>query len=127
MTGWLGIRIMCPSGTKCLPTESCFSELAILKSSLGCWSSTKQTSSSSHWKLTCSCHDMAEKIAYVALNYNHPLTHYKTNSFYTMYNAKSDKLYWPNMFLNINQTFPGNVITHLPVIYNWYWIGKNCS
>ena len=113
MTGCLGIRIMCLSGTKCLPTESCFSELAILKSSLVCWSSTKQTSSSSH-------QHMAEKIAYAAINNNHPLTHYKTNSFYTMYNAKSDKLYWPNMFLNINQTFPGNVITHLPVIYNWY-------
>ena len=22
-TGWLGIRIMCPSGAKCLPAESC--------------------------------------------------------------------------------------------------------
>ena len=27
-----------------------------------CWSSTKRTSSSSHWKLTCSRHDTAEKL-----------------------------------------------------------------
>jgi hypothetical protein len=24
-TGWIGIRIMCPSGAKCLSVESCFS------------------------------------------------------------------------------------------------------
>ena len=28
-TGWLGIRIMCPSGVTCLHTECCFSELAL--------------------------------------------------------------------------------------------------
>jgi len=27
----LGIRIRCPSGTTCLSTDCCFSELAILK------------------------------------------------------------------------------------------------
>jgi hypothetical protein len=27
-----------------------------------CWSRTKRTSSSSHWKLTCSRHDIAEKL-----------------------------------------------------------------
>ena len=32
------------SGVSCLPVD--------------CWSSTKLTSSSSHWKLTCSCHDI---------------------------------------------------------------------
>ena len=26
-TGWLGIRIMCPSGATCLPADCCFSEL----------------------------------------------------------------------------------------------------
>ena len=29
MTGWLGIRIMCPSGATCLPADCCFSELAL--------------------------------------------------------------------------------------------------
>ena len=28
-TGWLGIRIMCPSGATCLPADYCFSELAL--------------------------------------------------------------------------------------------------
>ena len=28
-TGWLGIRIMCPSGAICLPADCCFSELAL--------------------------------------------------------------------------------------------------
>ena len=28
-TGCLGIRIMCPSGTTCLPADCCFSELAL--------------------------------------------------------------------------------------------------
>ena len=28
-TGWLGIRIMCPSGALCLPADSCFSELVL--------------------------------------------------------------------------------------------------
>jgi len=31
-------------------------------SNSACWSSTKRTSSSSHWKLTCSRHDIAEKL-----------------------------------------------------------------
>jgi hypothetical protein len=35
-----------------------------------CWCSTQWTSSSSHWKLTCSRHDIAEKLA---LNNNHSL------------------------------------------------------
>ena len=62
MTGWLGIRIMCPSGATCLPADCCFSELALLKSNSACLSRTKRTSSSSHWKLTCSRHDIAEKL-----------------------------------------------------------------
>ena len=28
-TGWLGIRIMCPIEQTCLPTDVCFSELAL--------------------------------------------------------------------------------------------------
>jgi hypothetical protein len=28
-TGWLGMRIMFPSGATCLPADSCFSELAL--------------------------------------------------------------------------------------------------
>ena len=45
--GWLGIRIMCPSGATCLPTDCCFSELSLCKSNFVCWSRTKRTSSSS--------------------------------------------------------------------------------
>jgi hypothetical protein len=54
-TGWLGIRIMCQSGATCLPTDCCFSELAlkiyyradIIIISLN---------------VTCSLHDMAENL-----------------------------------------------------------------
>ena len=28
-TGWLRIKIMCQSGTTCLPTDCCFSDMAI--------------------------------------------------------------------------------------------------
>ena len=31
-TGWLGIRIMFPSGATCLPADCCFSRIALLKS-----------------------------------------------------------------------------------------------
>ena len=31
--GWLGIRIMCPNGATCPPTDCCFSELAKLYNS----------------------------------------------------------------------------------------------
>ena len=31
-TGWLGIRIMCPSGATYLSADCCFSELALKKS-----------------------------------------------------------------------------------------------
>ena len=41
-----------------------------------CWSNTQRTSSSFHWKLTCSHHKIAEKIAELALNNNHSLTHF---------------------------------------------------
>ena len=29
MTGWFGIRIMCPSAVTCLPADCCFNELAL--------------------------------------------------------------------------------------------------
>ena len=35
-------------------------QLALWKSNWACWSRTKRTSSSSHWKLTCSRRDIAE-------------------------------------------------------------------
>jgi hypothetical protein len=49
-------------GATCLPADCCFGELALYKSNSACCSSTKRTSSSSHWKLTCSRHDIAEKL-----------------------------------------------------------------
>ena len=53
----------------CLPADSCFSELELYKSNSACWSSTRRTSSSSsHWKLTCSRHDIAKKIVELALS-----------------------------------------------------------
>ena len=52
-------RKMCPSGTTCLTVECCFSEVAVEISNSACWSSTKQRSSSSRWKLTCSRHDQS--------------------------------------------------------------------
>jgi hypothetical protein len=51
-TGWLGLRIMCPSGATCLPADCCFSEVALERSNEACWSSTKWTSSSFHWMLS---------------------------------------------------------------------------
>jgi len=44
-----------------LTADCCFSELALLKSNSACWSSTKRTSLS-HQIVTCSCHDIAEKL-----------------------------------------------------------------
>jgi hypothetical protein len=61
-TGWLGIRIMCQSGATGLPADCCFSELTLYKPNSACWSSAKRTSSSFHWKLACSRHDIAEKL-----------------------------------------------------------------
>jgi hypothetical protein len=42
-----------------ITTDCCFSELALCKSNSACWSRTKQTSSSSQWKLTCSRDNIA--------------------------------------------------------------------
>jgi hypothetical protein len=46
--GWLGIRIMCPSGATYLTAGCCFNELALATSNSECRSSTKRISSSSH-------------------------------------------------------------------------------
>ena len=40
----------------------CFSGVALYKFNSACWSRTKQTSSSFHWKLICSRHNIAAKI-----------------------------------------------------------------
>ena len=40
----------------------CFSGVALYKSNSACWSRTKRTSSSFHWKLICSRHNIAAKI-----------------------------------------------------------------
>ena len=57
-----GIRIMCLSGATCLSADCCFSEQHYKNPNSAFWSSTTQTSSSSHCKLTCSRHDIAEKL-----------------------------------------------------------------
>ena len=69
--------MMCQIGATCLHADCCFSELALYKSNSVCWSRTKRTSSSSsHWKWTCSRHDIAENIAELALKtITHSLTH----------------------------------------------------
>jgi hypothetical protein len=54
-TGWLGIRIMCPSCSICLSWTIASVSLHSF------WSNTKRTSSSSHWKLTSSHHNITEK------------------------------------------------------------------
>ena len=69
---------MCPRGATGIPADCCLSELELLKSNSACWSRTNWTSSSSHYKLTCSRHDMAAKIVELAFNNTHSLTHLKT-------------------------------------------------
>jgi hypothetical protein len=46
----------------CLTADCWFSVLALAKSNSACWSRTKQTSLSPHWKLTCPRHDIAGKL-----------------------------------------------------------------
>ena len=52
-------------------------ELALWKSNDACWSDIKRTSSSSHWKLTCYRHDIAEKL--LCYKYKHLFTHLTWN------------------------------------------------
>jgi hypothetical protein len=44
------------------PRSTALEVSTLTKSNPGCWSSTKRSSSSSHWKLACSRHDIAEKL-----------------------------------------------------------------
>ena len=66
-TVWLGLSIMCLSGTTCLLAECCFSKLSLYKSDSSCWSNTKRLSSSSaaatlsYQNITCSRHDISAK------------------------------------------------------------------
>jgi hypothetical protein len=48
--------MICLSGATCLTADCCFSERAICKLNSASLSRIKRTSSSSHWKLTCSRH-----------------------------------------------------------------------
>jgi hypothetical protein len=68
---------MCPSMATCLSDSCCFSELAPLKSNSACWSSTKQTLSSFHWKLTC--HHFIDKYQFHSLWF-HLIDHYTTDA-----------------------------------------------
>ena len=62
-TGWLRIRKKCIRVVwHFYPWTVVFSELALKIFNSVCWSSTKQTSSSSHQAAMCSRHDMAEKL-----------------------------------------------------------------
>jgi hypothetical protein len=72
-TGVLNIRIMCPRGATCLPAVCCFNDIT-LKSNYVRWSSTKQTSSS-HQKGSMFSLWYSWRIAHLALNNNHSLTH----------------------------------------------------
>jgi hypothetical protein len=56
-TGWFEIM----NGRHVYP-QTCFSELALYKFNSACWSRTKRTSSSSHWKLTCTRHNITENL-----------------------------------------------------------------
>jgi hypothetical protein len=72
-TGWLGIRIMCQSGRKCLPAECCFSELALKKSKSVCWYLSKtDIIISSKCNLFSPWYSWQ---AHLTLNNNHSLTH----------------------------------------------------
>ena len=73
-TGWVAIGIMCPSGATCISAYCCLSKQALYKSNEACWSSTKRTSSSSHRKLTCPRHNVAEIFAELSLSNTHKLT-----------------------------------------------------
>ena len=73
-----------------------FQWASTIKFQLSCWSSTKHTSSSSHWKLTCSHHDTAEEL----LNWRHTkITHSITDwsRHFLLYFPKLPN--FPSMFL----------------------------
>ena len=68
---------MCPSGETCLPADCFFIELALFKSNSACWARINQTSSSSHWKLTCSRHDKTQSLTHSNWVFRH--THFSMN------------------------------------------------
>ena len=97
-TGLLGIRIMCLSVAACISWI-----LALSKFNSACWSCTKRTSSSSHWKLTCSHKWYSWKIAEFVLNNNHALTHVLILGFQlTFMMFIYCQIYWYHMILHIN-------------------------
>ena len=62
-TDWLARNQDYVSKWSDMSTRKLFFQWAsTIKIQLVCWSSTKRTSSSSHWKLTCSYHGIAEKL-----------------------------------------------------------------
>ena len=72
-TGGLGIRIKWGD----MSTRGLLFQWAnTIKFNYACWSSTNRTSSSSHWKLTCSSPWYSWKIADLSLNNNHSLTNF---------------------------------------------------
>jgi len=56
---------MYPSGATRILANDCLCEIALYKSNLACWSSTKQTS------LSCSRHDITGRNIYLALTNTH--------------------------------------------------------
>ena len=74
-----------------------FQWTSTIKFQLSCWSSTKHTSSSSHWKLTCSRHDTAEEL----LNWRHTkITHSITDW------SRHFLLYFPKLLYLKSPNFP---------------------
>ena len=59
--------------------ECCFSELKTMKIQLSVLSGTKQTPSSSQGNVTCSRHNIAEKLLTLALYNNHSLSFFLNN------------------------------------------------
>jgi hypothetical protein len=73
------IRILC--GATRLPLECCFSELALQKPNLACWSSTMRTLSS-HRNVTCSLFDMC---------FSKKWCGYKSTKYKSILNSGNDK------------------------------------
>jgi len=117
---------MCPSRATCLP-EDCFSEPALLKSNSACWSETKRISSSFHWKLTCSRHDMAENsLGWRKTTITHSLTHsQKSKRFCGVSIIWYVCIYFKMLLISINSLSGSNqytVFLYVDTYYrNFYW------
>ena len=59
---WVSVMCTCSLPSIEILFKNIASPILAYKSNLVSWSSTKWTSSSSHWILSCSHHDMAEKL-----------------------------------------------------------------